>query len=271
MEDIKNSTKSSSDSTEANSVSDSTNVYDETKYNNLNQLNQPIMLLNGIIKNIADSFGFVNNTNSNNKLDTNASTQSPTKLSDDNEQFISASNVVSGLDEESSSDNNEFEYDSFDESSSEPLENQAKILEPPPTVAPRSVLNVYSKSNNNSNTSTSKNSSTNSLVPDKENSQSTRSVDSVPPVLPSGEQKLAATSQSQKLTKLKRLTLVKKEPIHAEYGYLGKIAKNEEVDQGKGVNWERSYLVLFNDFTIGVCSNQNVSLNFKFNFYVISK
>jgi hypothetical protein len=75
------------------------------------------------------------------------------------------------------------------------------------------------------------------------------------------------TISSNKLIVTRRLTQ-KKEPIHSEYGYLGKIAIEPDLNDGGGdetrkeaaqVKWERCYFVLYDDYSIAVCAS-NVSV-----------
>jgi hypothetical protein len=206
----------------------------------LSDHNQPIVLLSGIMKNITDSFGFTNSNSSNNTTVTNTNTNTPST----NASTTTINTLETKESSGATNDDDEFDFDSFDEDdddSSDQLDTAAAannqpqlapqtsiIRVPPPTPAKNGFAHSYSRLPETS---------TKSAIL-KTNSGSSISI--------------AAAN------KLKRFTTVKKQPKLAEYGYLAKIAIDQQEQQRNSVKWERSYFVLYDDLTVAVFSNHTV-------------
>lgn len=210
----------------------------------LSDHNQPIVLLSGIMKNIADSFGFTNSNSNNNTTVTNTTTNTNTPSTN------ASTTTINTLETKESSgatnDDDEFDFDSFDEDddddSSDQLDTAAAannqslltpqtsiIRVPPPPPAKNGFTHSYTRLPETSTKSAILKTSSGSSI------------------------SIAAAN------KLKRFTTVKKQPQLAEYGYLAKIALVDQQEQQRNsVKWERSYFVLYDDLTVAVFSNHTV-------------
>lgn len=214
----------------------------------LSDHNQPIFLLSGIMKNITDSFGFTNSNNSSNNTtvtNTNTNTNTPST----NASTTTINTLETKESSGATNDDDEFDFDSFDEDDDDdssdqldtaaaaaasnnnqpPLESQTSIIRvPPPTPAKNGFAHSYSR------------------LPET----STKSA-----ILKTSS---ASSISIAAANKLKRFTTVKKQPQLAEYGYLAKIAIDQQEQQRNSVKWERSYFVLYDDLTVAVFSNHTV-------------
>ena len=193
--------------------------------------NQPMLILPGIVKNIIDSIGNLASNPEQAKIEatearsTGGSEKSP--VEDDDGLFDSF--------EEDDSSSDQFESTNTGQSELQPVY---------PPLPPKNGLR-------------STDSPSPSPIPVAKSSHHSFSQ-----LLSSFELERPKTTSSSSLvstsvSRLKRLGL-KKETIVADYGYLGKIPLDES--ETVNVKWERSYLILFDDLTIGVFPNDSVIL-----------
>ena len=206
----------------------------------LSDHNQPIVLLSGIMKNIADSFGFTNSNSSNNTTVTNTNTNTPST----NASTTTINTLETKESSGATNDDDEFDFDSFDEDddddSSDQLDTAAAANNQPQLAPQTSIIRVP--------------------PPPPAKNGFTHSYSRLPET--STKSAILKTSSGSSISiaaanKLKRFTTVKKQPQLAEYGYLAKIALDQE-QQRNSVKWERSYFVLYDDLTVAVFSNHTV-------------